>query len=126
MEAAAMASGAIEPPEVGVAAGALVAGAEGGVATATGVGVAACCARTVASTVVSASVCESLDFESVGLVWSEVVVDDDWSVLLPVAPLAFAAEPGLALLLSDGELALAAPLESLFAGGDWLDVLLLA
>ena len=62
--AAAMASGAVGPPEVGADAGTLVAGADVGTATATGVGVAVptCCARMVASTAVeSALVCESLD-----------------------------------------------------------------
>lgn len=72
----------------------------------------------VASTVVeSAPVSESLDFESVVFVESDVVVDDDWLVLLPVVPLVFGLVPESALLGSVGELALAALLESSFDGG---------
>src|SRR5580692_10456407 len=80
----------------------------------------------VASIVVeSAPVPESLDFESVVFVESEVVVDDDWPVPLPVVPLVFAVVPESALLGSVGGLALAALLESSFDGGG-LSALLLA
>jgi hypothetical protein len=53
----------------------------------------------VVSTVVeSASVLESLDFESVVFVELDVVVDDDWLVPLPVVPLVFGLVPESALL----------------------------
>ena len=53
----------------------------------------------VVSTVVeSASVLESLDFESVVFVELDAVVDDDWLVPLPVVPLVFGLVPESALL----------------------------
>jgi hypothetical protein len=80
----------------------------------------------VASTaVVSASVSESLDFESVVFVESGVVVDDDWLVPLLVVPPVFAVVPESVLLGSVGELAFAALPESSFDGGG-LGALLLA
>src|ERR1700733_5908280 len=81
----------------------------------------------VVSTVVeSASVLESLDFESVVFVELDVVVDDDWLVPLPVVLLVFGLVPESALLGSVGELALAALLESSFDGGGVGALLLLA
>src|ERR1700727_1804682 len=75
----------------------------------------------VASTaVVSASVSESLDFESVVFVESGVVVDDDWLVPLLVVPPVFAVVPESVLLGSVGELAFAALPESSLAGGGLL------
>ena len=79
MAAAAMASGAVGPPDAGAVAGTFVVGVVTGITTATGVGVAlpACSARMVASTAAkaaSAFVCESLDLESDGCVVSDVVV----------------------------------------------------
>src|ERR1700733_12817090 len=72
----------------------------------------------VASTaVVSASVSESLDFESVVFVESGVVVGDDWLVPLLVVPPGFAVVPESVLLGSVGELAFAALPESWFDGG---------
>jgi hypothetical protein len=122
MAAAAMASGAVGPPEVGAVAGVLA--VDVGTATATGVGVVgalpACCARMVASTPV-ASASSSLDlwpseFEVLDVA---VVVVVDWLVPLAAAPLLLALAGGGAseLSLLDGGPSLAALLESLLACG---------
>jgi hypothetical protein len=120
MAAAAIASGAVGPPEAMAAAGVVVAGVDVGTATATGVGVAGvlptCWARMVASTAV-ASASSPLDFWSSGFVLPDVVaVVVDWPVPLAVTPLLLALAGSVALesSLDDGPL-LAASLESLFA-----------
>jgi hypothetical protein len=128
--AAAIASGAVGPPEVGVAGGGvLVEGTDVGTATATGVVavLAACCARRVASIAVEpVSVAVSLDFVSVDGVESDEAVDDDWLVLPVVAPFAFAVVPEPALLASDGWLEFAALLLELPLAGGGGGALLLA
>src|ERR1700721_1529420 len=71
----------------------------------------------VASTaVVSASVSESLDFESVVFVESGVVVDDDWLGPLLVVPPVFADVPESVLLGSVGALGFASLRKSSFEG----------
>ncbi|MGA2054513.1 MAG: hypothetical protein ABSG88_04350 [Bradyrhizobium sp.] len=128
--AAAIASGAVGPPEAVAIAGALVAGVDVGTATATGVGVVGalptCCARMVASTTV-VSVSSPLDLWSSGFeVLDVVAVVVDWLVPLAVAPLPLALAGAVASELSfDGGPSFAALLESPLAGGGGVGAALL-
>ena len=134
--AAAIASGAVGPPEAGVVVGTLAAGAVVEIAAATGVGVVGalptCWARIVASTAVASPPASLLldlspsdfDVPEIAVVVVPVV---DWLVPLAVAPLLVAppeADGSELELELDGDASLAAPSDWLFAGAG--GVLLLA
>jgi hypothetical protein len=131
--AAAIARGAVGPPELDGAEGVFVTGVEVGTGAATGVGVVGapptCCARRVASTAIAfASVASPLDLWSPGFDVSDVVVEAvvvvDWLVPLAAAPLLLADAPASELAL-DADPSLPAALSELFLAGGGLDGLLL-
>ncbi len=128
--AAAIARGAVGPPELGGAEGVFVTGVDVGTGAATGVGVVralpTCCARMVASAAVaSASAGSPLDVWSPGFDVPEVVAEVvvvDWLVPLAAAPLLLAFADALAL---DADPSLLAALSELLPAGAELGELLL-
>lgn len=128
--AAAIARGAVGPPELGGAEGVFVIGVDTGTGAATGVGAVgalpACCARRVVSTAVASALAGSpLDAWSAGFdvadVVAEVVVVVDWLVPLAAAPLPLAFADALAL---DADPSLLAALSELLLAGGGLGELL--